>query len=224
MDALDEGSDVDVTLVHEMLLNSVISYLIEMDTESTSPTDVDLNHEDKDLVEMLDYLVAKAALHLDPIPEDDKLVDNEVDGKTDSSGDIETWCCEVESSCDDELDLDIVPLLLCSPPYGEWDDGEPVINIWDVSLKHGLTLIEPPQPWDERDEEELERPPPMQLLPFIPRESIEPEAQRGLWFYSELSNDYPHSFEEKFSFINSYGCKESCHPCSFGDTVAQNVQ
>ncbi len=91
-------------------------------------------------------------------------------------------------------------------------------------MRHGLTSIEPPQPWDEHDEEEMERPPLMQLLPFVPRESIELEARRGLWFYSDLSNDYPHSFEEKFSFIHLYRWKESCRPRLFGDTMAQNAQ
>ncbi len=67
------------------------------------------------------------------------------------------------------------------------------------------------------------------LLPFncylsIPRVPVNLEARKGLWFYSKLSNDYSHSFEEKFSFIQSYECKESCHLCSFGDTVAQNAQ
>ncbi|SJL14216.1 uncharacterized protein ARMOST_17672 [Armillaria ostoyae] len=222
-DCLDVDSfGTDVAWVCEMLLDSVIRYLIEMDGRETSPPDPYIENED--LAEILDYLVAETALRLDPIPELAEHVDDAVDGGSDRSKGIEAWHQEVKSSTDGEPDLDIIPLLLASPPYGEDEDAEPVINIWNVSLRHGLTSIEPPQPWYENDEEESEQPPPVRLLPFVPRESVNPEVRKGLWYYSELSNDYPHSFEEKFSFIHSYRRKENCRPRLFGDTVAQNAQ
>ncbi|SJL12635.1 uncharacterized protein ARMOST_16064 [Armillaria ostoyae] len=221
LEALDVDGAVDVSSVREMLLDSVVRYLIAMDTGEDSPPDS--LRENEELAGILDYLVAETGVRLDPIPEAVEHYDNDGEGWSDRSEDIESWRREVESSEDDDLDLDLVPLLLASPPHGEDEDAEPVINIWNISLRHGLTSIEPGQIW-YRNDEELGTPPPIQLLPFVPRESIDPEARRGLWYYSELSNDYPRSFEEKFSFIQSYGHKESCRPHSFGDSVAQNAQ
>ncbi|KAK0238761.1 hypothetical protein EDD85DRAFT_950946 [Armillaria nabsnona] len=222
LEPISTDSGIAVVDVWEMLLDSVIRYLIGLDTSENPPSD--LPHENEKVHEILDYMVVETALRLDPIPEVPELVDTDVDSGSDCSEEIEAWHCQVESCSRNEPDLDIIPLLLASPPYGDDDDAEPVINIWNVSVRHGLTSIEPLQPWYENDDEELETPPPIQLLPFIPQVPVDPEARKGLWFYSELSNDYPHSFEEKFSFIQSYGCKESCHPHLFGDIVVQNAQ
>ncbi|PBK73739.1 hypothetical protein ARMSODRAFT_972126 [Armillaria solidipes] len=64
-DSLDVDSfGINVAGVHEMLLDSVICYLIEMDGGETSPPDPYIKNED--LTEILDYLVAETTLYLDP--------------------------------------------------------------------------------------------------------------------------------------------------------------
>ncbi len=163
LEPISTDSGITIVDVWEMLLDSVICYLIGLDTGENPPPD--LPHKNEKVHESLDYMVAETALWLDPILEVSEIVDTDIDSRSDCSEEMEAWHCQVELCSKDEPDLDIIPPLLASTPYRDDDNAEPVINIWNLSVRHGLTSIEPLQPWYENDDEELEIPPPIQLLP-----------------------------------------------------------